>query len=245
MGDLSRRAAFLTFVLVFWSMIATAQSWRAASEVRDVWWVDEETTAASSAPKKSDPGPDVVSLDDSGSTASEPAKTSGVSKPVVSASTKPVAPKAGSVSDLLTGRNKSVSAKATETKPKPTSRETSKPKAESAEVSRSARSRVWVNRTGSVVSVQPVANNNLQVIIETADGTLVEGLVSPHIRVRVPDKGSRVRLRGPIESLENGTETMRVFELERVGPRMPASEEAPVRRPGRLVPPPPTLYPVW
>lgn len=235
----SLRTGFMAILFASLTAVAYAQTWSAGSESRDVWWVDEETTApASPAPK-----PDVVSLD-AIDTGSQPAKAGASVEPANPDAGQIPVPQAGKVSDLLTGREESVSAKPAAQKPKPTPRESSKAKPGDDEPPRSSGSRGWVSRTGSVVSVQPAANNNLQVVIETSDGTLVEGLISPHIRVRVPDKGTRVRVRGPIEGTVEGTESLRVFELERLGPRAPSGGEAPVRRPVRP-PPPPYSYPVW
>ena len=236
-----RISLVLTVVLVL-GVPTFAQTWRAGSESRDVWWVDEDTTVASSPARK----PEVVSLDETSSTQ----QTEKTSVKLESA-TPPEAPeparKPGEVSDLLTGRKQTVSAKAAEKAPKQAARAKVAPKRGDDEPPRGRDSGAWVTRTGTVVSVQPAAEgNNLQVIIETSDGSLVEGLVSPHIRVRVPDKGSRIRMRGPREGSVEGTETLRVFELERLGPRVPGGDPPPARRPVRPVaPPPPYGYPIW
>jgi hypothetical protein len=207
-----------------------------------VWWVDEETTVSGSSARKTD----VTNLDET--TATQRADQPSVKvEPATGKETPVPTRKPGEVSDLLTGRKSSVSAKTADKTPKPSARATVAPRRGDDETPRIGNSRDWVTRTGSVVSVQPATDsNNLQVIIETADGSLVEGLVSPHIRVRVPDKGARIRMRGPREGSIEGTETIRVFELERLGPRTPASNPPPVRRTVRPVPPPPPYgYPIW
>ncbi|MCX7718145.1 MAG: hypothetical protein N2111_07060 [Candidatus Sumerlaeaceae bacterium] len=240
-GD-SLKTILAALVFVWGSSLAFAQTWSAGSVSRDVWWVDEDTTVSASTSRKAD----VTNLDET--TATQPAGKASVKVESAAAKETPAPTrKPGEVSDLLTGRKSSVSAKTADKTPKPSTRATVAPRRGDDETPRGGNTRDWVTRSGSVVSVQPATeSNNLQVIIETADGSLVEGLVSPHIRVRVPDKGARIRMRGPREGIVEGTETIRVFELERLGPRTPAPNPPPVRRAVRPVPPPPPYgYPVW